>query len=61
MSIEDEIEERKHRVEVIKLALDGFFNVRERRVPVGLKEKKENRRKNIQGNIAELHHGQKLF
>jgi len=47
MSSEDEIEERKHRVEVIKLALDGFFNVRERRVPVGLKEKKENRRKNI--------------
>jgi hypothetical protein len=41
MSIEDEIEERKHRVEAIKLALDGFFNERERRVPVGLKEKRE--------------------
>jgi hypothetical protein len=60
MSIEDEIEERKHRVEAIKLALDGFFNERERRVPVRLKEKR-NRRKNIQGNIAELHHGQKSF
>jgi hypothetical protein len=44
MSIEDEIEERKHRVEAIKLALDGFFNERERRVPVGLKEKRNRKR-----------------
>jgi hypothetical protein len=41
MSSEDEIEERMHRVEAIKLALDGFFNERERKVTMGLKEKRE--------------------